>query len=95
LDLPIGRRPVVLLSRNETYGVRNQATVALVTSRIRNIPVEVPLGPDDGLPHPCVVNLDNINTIRLDRLQEIIAPLSPPKIHAIEAAVQFALGFGS
>ena len=68
LDAPVGRRPVVLLSRNETYGIRNQATVAYVTSRIRDIPVEVPLGPEDGLPQSCVANLDNINTIRLDRL---------------------------
>ena len=92
LDSPIGRRPVVLLSRDETYGVRNQATVAFVTVRILNIPVEVPLGLDDGLPQPCVVNLDNINAINLDRLEELIAPLSRRKIEAIEQAVLFALG---
>jgi mRNA interferase MazF len=92
LDSPAGRRPVVLLSRDETYGVRNQATVAYVTSRIRDIPVEVPLGPEDGLPQPCVVNLDNINTIRLDRLRELIAPLNGRKLDAVEAAVRFALG---
>jgi mRNA interferase MazF len=92
LDSTAGRRPVVLLSRDETYGLRNQATVAYVTGRIRNIPVEVPLGPEDGLPQPCVANLDNVNTIRLDRLQELIAPLSGRKIQAIEAAVRFALG---
>jgi len=92
LGSPVGRRPVILLSRGETYGLRNQATVAYVTGRIRNIPVEVPLGPDDGLPQPCVANLDNINTIRLDRLQELIAPLGGRKIQAIEAAVRFALG---
>jgi mRNA-degrading endonuclease toxin of MazEF toxin-antitoxin module len=66
--------------------------VAYVTSRIRSIPVEVLLGPEDGLPQPCVANLDNVNTIRLDRLQELIAPLSGRKIQAIEAALRFALG---
>jgi len=91
LDSPAGRRPVVLLSRDETYGLRNQATVAYVTGRIRNIPVEVPLGPEDGLPQRCVVNLDNINTIRLRRLRELIAPLSGRKVRAIETAVRFAL----
>jgi mRNA-degrading endonuclease toxin of MazEF toxin-antitoxin module len=83
---------VVLLSRDETYGVRNRATVAYVTSRIRDIPVEVPLESEEGLPQRCVVNLDNINTIRLDRLQELIAPLGAAKIEAIEAAIRFALG---
>ena len=93
LDAPAGRRPVVLLSRDESYGVRNQATVAFVTSRVRDIPVEVELGPDDGLPQSCVVNLDNINTIHLDRLTELIAPLTRRKLHEVEAAIHFALGF--
>ena len=92
LDAPVGRRPVVLLSRDETYGVRNQATVAYVTSRIRSIPVEVLLDQEDGLPQPCVVNLDNVNTIRLSRLEELIAPLSSDKLQAVEQAVRFALG---
>jgi mRNA interferase MazF len=92
LDPPVGRRPVVLLSRDEAYGVRNQATVAFVTNRIRDIPVEVLLGPEDGLPQPCVVNLDNINTIRLDRLRDLIGPLSRQKVESIDAAIRFALG---
>ena len=58
LPPPVGKRPVVLLSRNEAYAVRNAVTVAEVTSTIRGIPVEVPLGPEDGLPKKCVANLD-------------------------------------
>lgn len=38
---PIGRRPVVLLSRDEAYAVRNAVTVAQVTTTIRDIPMEV------------------------------------------------------
>jgi mRNA interferase MazF len=37
---PIGKRPVVLLSRDEAYVVRNAVTIAQVTTTIRNIPVE-------------------------------------------------------
>lgn len=92
LPPPEGRRPVVLLSRNESYGVRNQATVAPVTTRIRGIAVEVELGPGDGLPGRCVVNLDNMNTIRLTRLRERITLLRPAKTRAIDAAIHFALG---
>lgn len=47
---PIGKRPVVLLSRDEAYSVRNSVTIAEVTSTIRNIPVEVNLGKEEGLP---------------------------------------------
>jgi len=92
LEPPAGRRPVVLLSRNEAYLVRELVTVAPVTTRMRHIPTEVPLGTDDGLPRPCVVNLDTITTIAKGSLQERLATLSYEKLKAVEAAVHFALG---
>ena len=91
LPLPLGRRPVVLLSRNEAYSVRNAVTVAEVTSTIRGIPVEVELGPEDGLPKKCVVNLDTIVTIRKNLLIERIALLRDEKIDQIDSAIKFAL----
>jgi len=91
LPLPVGRRPVLLLSRDEAYAVRNAVTVAEVTSTIRGIPVEVELGREDGLPKKCVVNLDTIVTIRKDLLIERIAILRDEKIVQIDAAIKFAL----
>ena len=91
LPLPVGRRPVVLLSRDEAYVVRNAITVAEVTSTSRGIPVEVELGPEDGLPKKCVVNLDTIVTIRKDLLIERIAILRDEKIEQIDSAIKFAL----
>ena len=91
LPHPIGRRPVVLLSRNEAYSVRNAVTVAEITSTIRGIPVEVPLGLPDGLPKKCVINLDAIITIRKNLLKEKIAHLNKEKIDEMEKAVKFAL----
>jgi mRNA interferase MazF len=91
LAAPIGRRPVVLLSRDEAYGVRNAVTVAEVTSTIRGIPVEVELGPEDGLPKKCVVNLDTLATIRKHLLVERIALLRDEKIEQIDSAIRFAL----
>ena len=91
LPLPVGHRPVVLLSLDEAYAVRNAVTVAEVTSTIRGIPVEVELGPDDGLPKKCVVNLDTIVTIRKDLLIEKIAILRDEKIDQIDSAIKFAL----
>lgn len=91
LPLPVGRRPVVLLSRDEAYAVRNAVTVAEVTSTIRGIPVEVELGPEDGHPKKCVVNLDTIVTVRKDLLIERIALLRDEKIEQINSAIKFAL----
>jgi mRNA interferase MazF len=92
LPPPTGRRPVVLLSRNEAYAIRALVIVAPVTTRIRHIPTEVPLGPEDGLPRPCVVNLDTIITIAKASLQTRTASLSPDKLRAVHAAIRFALG---
>jgi len=89
---PAGRRPVLLLSRNEAYLVRELITVAPVTTRMRHIPVEVPLGPEDGLPRSCVANLDVITTIAKRSLKEKLVALSPEKLKAVETAIHFALG---
>lgn len=72
--------------------VRRLVIVAPVTTRIRNIPAEVPLGPEDGLPRLCVANLDTITTIDKDSLRERITALSMEKMLAVEAAIYFALG---
>ena len=91
LPLPIGRRPVVLLSRDAAYRVRTSVTVGTVTRTIRDIPVEVPLGMEDGMTEKCVVNLDDILTIPKARLTERITTLSPQKMTAVARAIIFAL----
>ncbi|MBI4299252.1 MAG: type II toxin-antitoxin system PemK/MazF family toxin [Chloroflexi bacterium] len=91
LPPPVGRRPVLLLSRDAAYGVRTSVTVALVTRTFRKIPVEVPLGREDGMPTRCVINLDDILTIPKSRLTERITTLSPEKMIAAAKAIAFAL----
>jgi mRNA interferase MazF len=91
LPAPFGRRPILLLSRDEAYSVRNQITVAPVTTRIRGICSEVLLGPEDGLPKQCVANLDTIGTIPKVALRERISLLPREKMQAVNAAIRFAL----
>lgn len=91
LPPPTGRRPVLLLSRDVAYRVRTSITVGIVTRVARNIPVEVPLGPEDGMPQQCVVNLDDILTIPKARLAERITTLSHHKMIAVARAIIFAL----
>ncbi|MFC1934329.1 type II toxin-antitoxin system PemK/MazF family toxin [Chloroflexota bacterium] len=94
LEPPAGRRPVVLLSRDEAYSVRSLIIVAPVTTRIRRIASEVPLGTNDGMPQDCVANLDTITTIPKDCLQSRISTPTDKKLGEIEAAIRFALGMG-
>ena len=91
LPLPVGRRPVVLLSRDAAYRVRTSVTVGMVTRVARNIPVEVALGPEDGMPQRCVVNLDQILTIPRVRLVSRITSLSGQKMALVARAIVFAL----
>ena len=91
LPPPIGRRPVVLVSRDEAYESRQFVLVAPVTTRVRRILSEVPLGPEDGLPRLCVANLDSITTAPKNRFQYRIAVLSREKLLAVEAAIHFVL----
>ena len=92
-ELPalVGRRPVLLLSRNKAIQVRRSVTVAQITSTVRGIPTEVSLGPADGLPKDCAANADVLMTIPKERLKAKIGALRPDKLRAAEAAVKFAL----
>lgn len=92
LEPPAGRRPVLLLSRDEAYSVRDLVIVAPVTTRVRRIPSEVPLGIEDGVPKPCVVNLDTITTIAKASLRDRLTTLSAAKQKAVEVALHFVLG---
>ncbi len=87
-----GGRPVVLLSRNEAYAVRELVIVAPLTSRIRRIPTEVALGRADGLPRRCVANLDTLTTIPKRVLTQRLTTLAPGKLAALDRALRFALG---
>jgi mRNA interferase MazF len=92
LNSPAGRRPVVLLSRDEAYLFRSLVVIAPVTSRIRHISSEVMLTPEDGMPQECAINLDTITTIDKDSLTKRITVLKPEKMNELEAAIHFALG---
>jgi mRNA interferase MazF len=91
LPPPVGRRPVVLLSRDSAYRVRSAVTVAPVTRTIRNIPVEVLLDQRDGLPSRCVVNLDDLTTIPKSLIKQRISALSAERMQQVEEAIRFAL----
>jgi mRNA interferase MazF len=92
LPAPAGRRPVVLVSRDEAYGVRELVIVVPVTTRVRGIPVEVPLGRDEGLPRRCVANADTVTTVPKATLKEYAGVLAADKATALDAALRFALG---
>jgi len=92
LPPPMGRRPVVLLSREEAYHVRQFLIMSPVTSQERQLRTEVVLDEHDGLPHRSVVNLDVLVTQRKTHLDRRIGQVPDSKLNAIDEALRFALG---
>ncbi len=90
---PAGRRPVLLLSRNDAYGYLSKFIAVEVTSNIRRIASEVPLGEDEGLPKPCVANCDNIRVVPKVSLTKRAGELAPERWGEVKRAVGAALGW--
>ena len=91
---PDKRRPVVVLTRDSIIPSLGEVTVAPVTTRIRDIPSEVALSPDNGLPRDCAVNCDHLQTVPRGRLGATISRLSEEKLNRVAAAIRFALDIG-
>jgi mRNA interferase MazF len=90
---PAGRRPVLLLSRNDAYQYLNKFTVAEITTTIRAIPVEVRVGRREGLPSSCAVNLDNIRTASRKWLDSRAGALAPSRHGEVKRALGYAFGW--
>jgi mRNA interferase MazF len=82
------RRPVLIVTRSEVVPVLTWIVVAPVTRTIRDIPTEVALGPDEGLPHDCVASFDNLQPIRRSFLTDRVGGLSLDRRDAICSALR-------
>jgi mRNA interferase MazF len=69
------RRPAVILTSPTRLQLLAWVTVAPITTTIRGLSSEVPVGPRNGLDHDCVVSCDNITTVRKDAVRDTIGLL--------------------
>lgn len=93
LPKPVGRRPVLLLSRPTAYGYLQKFIVAEITTTVRGIQIEVPLGNREGLPKHCVANCDNLRTVSKTALLKRLGSLHPSRHQEVKHAVGYALGW--
>jgi mRNA interferase MazF len=93
LPHPVGRRPVLLLTRTPAYRYLSKVVVAEVTTRVRGIPQEVQLGPEEGLPRPSVANLDNVHVVPKSLLRDAVGLLAPSREREVKRALGYALGW--
>ncbi|HEX9697229.1 MAG TPA: type II toxin-antitoxin system PemK/MazF family toxin [Actinomycetota bacterium] len=87
-----GRRPFLILTRTPAIAVLERIMAIPATRTIREIPTEVFIGRDDGMPAPCVLTLDNITTIRKSLCTERITALSAGRMQSVCEALAVAAG---
>jgi mRNA interferase MazF len=92
-ELPeIGRRPVVVLSRDIAIPRLHRALVAPCTTTIRNLPSEVGLNAgDDPVPLDSAVNLDSVESVSVGTLTERLGRLSDGRMRQICQALTVAV----
>ncbi len=95
-ELPhIGRRPVVVLSRDAAIPRLRRALVAPCTTTVRGLPSEVLLEPgDDPVPRRSAVNLDSVESVAVAVLVERIGRLADVRMREICAALEVAVDCG-
>lgn len=92
-ELPdIGRRPVVVLSRDAAIPRLGRALVAPLTTTIRGLPSEVLLEPgDDPVPLLCVANLDSVESVSTAVLTDRLGTLAAERMRAVCTALAIAV----
>lgn len=84
------RRPALILTRQSKLHLLTWVTVAPITSTIRGISSEVPVGHRNGLDHDSAVSCDNIVTVRRNAVGDMIGLFFDDQEPALARAISDA-----
>ncbi len=87
-------RPVIVLTRDPLGRLLHSVVVAPVTSTIRGLSTEVPLGSEDGIRHPSVANLDTVQLLSRERFRRRVGRARPETMTALCTALSVAVDCG-
>ena len=92
-ELPeVGRRPVVVLSRDAAIPRLRRTLIGPCTTTVRDIPTEVLLEPtEDPIPRVSVVNLDSVESVSIGTLVERLGRLSDGRMRQVCDALEIAV----
>jgi mRNA interferase MazF len=92
-ELPqVGRRPVIVLSRDVAIPRLRRVLIAPCTTTIRSLASEVVLEPGtDPVPRRSAVNLDSVESVSLGVLVERLGRLADARMREICAALSVAV----
>lgn len=90
----MGRRPVVVLSRDAVIPRHRRALVAPCTTTIRGLASEVVLEPgDDPVPLRSAVNLDSVESVSISVLVDRLGRLADTRMREICDALEIAVDY--
>ena len=92
LPPPVGRRPVLLMTRSSAYDYLNKVVVAEITTTVRGIPQELGLGEPEGI-GPSVANFDNLHVVPKQLLTARAGALAASREVEVKRALGYALGW--
>lgn len=84
-------RPYLIVTRDAAVGVIARVLAAPVARRVRAIPTEVALGPDEGLPTACAATFDNVQPIATALLVRRLGALDASRGNEIYSAIDAAV----
>ena len=92
-ELPeIGRRPVVVLSRDAAIPRLRRTLIGPCTTVVRGLASEVVLDPArDPIPQRSAINLDSVESVSLGVLVQRIGRLSDQRMREVCAALEVAV----
>jgi mRNA interferase MazF len=85
-----GRRPVLILTRDEAIGRLSEILVVPSTRSVREIPTHVRLDESDGMREPCALAVDSVGPIAKGLLIERMTVLGPERVDEVCAALRIA-----
>lgn len=85
-------RPVVILTRRSVAGRLHRVLVAPVTTTVRGIVAEVPLGAAEGVADGSVANLDNVELLPVGHLLRQAGVVSRGRWPEVCAAMSHVMG---
>ena len=87
-----GKRPVVIITRQNVLEFLNKVSVAEITSKGKGYPTEVYIGQKANLLKSSFVQTDNIHTIPKHRLVKYVGTLDSNIMQEISQKIVLALG---
>jgi mRNA interferase MazF len=87
----IGRRPVVVLTRQNVLPYVDKVTVAEITTKGKGYPTEIDIDQKANLPKASLVQADNVHTVPKQRLDKYVGTLDRETMREVSRKVILAL----